>query len=316
MQQQIFQTRRLFVLKLIRKRDRVLYNANEWKKWGGRVFSITFMICVLIVVWLLLQVTTITSFRVPSYSMYPTLIPGDYMLVNKWVIGARLFDIWNVVEGKKTKIYRLSGIRKVKRNDVLVFHNPYPHSADTLAMHLLKYYVKRCIALPGDTMSIKDGVYYIKNVNELIGNIQAQKRIESFKEQTNGFLVKDVYPQDKYMDWSIRNFGPLHIPAKGQTITMDSTAAKLYGKLIEWEQKKALKWVKEGVYLGDSLIREYSFLENYYFMSGDNLEISNDSRHWGLVPEPYIVGVATRIWNSVDKFTGETRWDRVMKKIE
>ena len=31
---------------------------------------------------------------------------------------------------------------------------------------------------------------------------------------------------------------------------------------------------------------------------------------------PYIVGVATRIWNSVDKFTGETRWDRVMKKIE
>ena len=77
-----------------------------------------------------------------------------------------------------------------------------------------------------------------------------------------------------------------------------------------------MKWVKEGVYLGDSLIREYSFLENYYFMSGDNLEISNDSRHWGLVPEPYIVGVATRIWNSVDKFTGETRWDRVMKKIE
>lgn len=198
----------------------------------------------------------------------------------------------------------------------LVFHNPYPHSSDSLSMHLLKYYIKRCIALPGDTVGIMDGLYYIKNGDESIGNIQAQKRIESYKEETIGFLEKNVYPQDKYMDWSIRNFGPLYVPAKGQTIAMDSTGVKLYSKLIEWEQKKALKWVEEGVYLSDSLIQEYSFLENYYFMSGDNLEISNDSRHWGVVPESYIVGVATRIWNSVDKFTGEKRWDRVMKKIE
>ena len=269
-----------------------------------------------IIVWLLLIITTFSSFKVPTGSMEPTILPGDYILVNKWLIGARIFDVWESAEGKEVEISRLPGIRNIKRNDVLVFNDPYYRSSDSICMDIKRYYVKRCIALPGDTMSIKDGLYYIKNVNELIGNIQAQKRIESFKEQTNGFLVKDVYPQDKYMDWSIRNFGPLHVPAKGQTIMMDSTAAKLYGKLIEWEQKKALKWVKEGVYLGDSLIREYSFLENYYFMSGDNLEISNDSRHWGLVPEPYIVGVATRIWNSVDKITGETRWGRVMKKIE
>ena len=58
------------------------------------------------------------------------------------------------------------------------------------------------------------------------------------------------------------------------------------------------------------------FKENYYFMGGDNMENSKDSRYWGLLPEPYIVGVATRIWKSVDKYTDEVRWDRVIKNIE
>ena len=90
----------------------------------------------------------------------------------------------------------------------------------------------------------------------------------------------------------------------------------MYGNLITWEQKKGLAVTEYGVSLGDSLITEYRFKENYYFMGGDNMENSKDSRYWGLLPEPYIVGVATRIWRSVDKYTDEVRWDRVMKKIE
>ena len=70
------------------------------------------------------------------------------------------------------------------------------------------------------------------------------------------------------------------------------------------------------MYLGDSLIQEYRFMENYYFMGGDSMENSKDSRYWGLLPEPYIVGVATRIWKSVYASTGEMRWNRVMKEIE
>ena len=97
---------------------------------------------------------------------------------------------------------------------------------------------------------------------------------------------------------------------------MDSTAVKLYRNLIEWEQKDKLIFQGKEIFLGDSLIHEYRFQENYYFMGGDYMENSKDSRYWGLLPEPYIVGVATRIWKSVDKFTGKIRWDRVMKKIE
>ena len=280
------------------------------------IFLIIFYLCVLMLFSILLQITMFTSFRIPTDSMQPTLQPGDNILVNKSIMGARIFNIWDAAEEKEVEIHRLPGLGKVKQNDVLVFHYPYPHKNDSLSMHLLKYYVKRCIALPGDTMGIRKGHYYIKGINEPIGNIEAQKRIEKLQKENVRGIVMDTYPWDKYIDWTIQDFGPLHVPARGQTVAMDSTAVKLYRNLIEWEQKEKLSYQGKDVFLGDSLIQEYCFQENYYFMGGDYMENSKDSRYWGLLPEPYIVGVATRIWKSVDKSTGKIRWDRVMKKIE
>ena len=281
-----------------------------------KLISLFFSLCVFFSIGCFVLVTTIASFRIPTDSMQPTLQPGDNILVNKSIMGARIFNIWEAAEEKEVEIYRLPGLGKVKRNDVLVFHYPYPHKNDSLSMHLLKYYVKRCIALPGDTMGIRKGHYYIKGINDPIGNIEAQKRIEKLQKENTRGIVMDAYPWDKYIDWTIQDFGPLHVPARGQTVVMDSTAVKLYRNLIEWEQKEKLTFQGKEIFLGDSLIHEYRFQENYYFMGGDYMENSKDSRYWGLLPEPYIVGVATRIWKSVDKFTGKIRWDRVMKRIE
>ena len=69
---------------------------GNWKRWADRLLALAFGISLLAVVWVLLQVTSFTSFRVPSPSMFPTLIPGDYILVNKWLMGARIFDIVGV----------------------------------------------------------------------------------------------------------------------------------------------------------------------------------------------------------------------------
>ena len=281
-----------------------------------KLFCVSVFLCILILVWFAFQTAVMASFRIPTGSMQPTLQPGDNILVNKTIMGARIFNIWDAAEEKEIEIHRLPGMGKVKRNDVLVFHYPYPHSNDSVSMHLLKYYVKRCIALPGDTMVIRKGHYYIKGISDPIGYIEAQKRIEKLQKEDARGIVMNTYPWDKYINWTIQDFGPLHVPAAGQTVAMDSTAVKLYRKLVEWEQKKPLSWRADKVYLGDSLIREYRFRENYYFMGGDNMEHSEDSRYWGLLPEPYIVGIATRIWKSVDQSTGKIRWDRVMKKIE
>ena len=201
----------------------------KWlKKYADRLLSLFVGTGVLLLLWFLLQATVVASFRIPTDSMQPTLLPGDNILVNKTLMGARIFNIWDAAEDKEVEIHRLPRLGKVKRNNVLVFHYPYPHKNDSLSMHLLKYYVKRCIALPGDTMGIRKGHYYIKGINEPIGNIEAQKRIEKLQKENARGIVMDTYPWDKYIDWTIQDFGPLHVPARGQTVVMDSTAVKLY----------------------------------------------------------------------------------------
>ena len=280
---------------------------KNWKKWADRLLTLAFGICVLAVVWVLLQVTSFTSFRVPSLSMYPTLMPGDYILVNKWLMGARIFDIWEAVEDKEVKIHRLPGLRKVKRNDVLVFHYPYPVREDSISMDMLLYYVKRCIGLPGDTVEIRKGCYWINGTRK----DKRWARIDFGQESW-----QDERQWNVALGWTVQELGPLPVPARGQEVVMDTLTARMYGRLIAWEQKQPLTVRNHDVFLGDSLIRAYRFRENYYFMGGDNLDNSKDSRYWGLVPEPFVVGVATRVWKSVSPQNGEVRWSRTMKRIE
>ena len=84
----------------------------------------------------------------------------------------------------------------------------------------------------------------------------------------------------------------------------------------EWEQKKKLTLHGDSVLLGDSVIHNYRFCENYYFVSGDKMVNSKDSRYWGLLPEPFIVGRAWLVWKSVSPNTGKMRWKRIFKRID
>ena len=281
---------------------------DKWNKILERIWKVCFCISAFFILWVTLQVTTWTSFRVPSHSMYPALMPGDYILVNKWMMGARIFDVWDAIDGKEVEISRLPGIRKAERNDVLVFHYPYPDRHDSLSMDMLLYYVKRCIALSGDTVEIRKGSYWINGTRK--DRRWAQRDLGM--EPPSG----DERQWSAALGWTVQQLGPLLVPGRGCHITMDTLEVKKYGRLIAWEQKKPLTVRNGHVYLGDSLIQSYRFRENYYFMGGDNLDNSKDSRYWGLVPEVYIVGVATKIWKSVDKTTGKMRWNRIMKNIE
>ena len=139
------------------------------KKITDCLLSVAFYICILIIGWLVLQTTCFTTFTIPSDSMAPTPQAGDRILVNKWIMGARIFNIWDALEDKEVKIHRLPGVGKVKRNDVLVFNFPYPAKQDSLAMDVMLYYVKRCIALPGDTLEIRNGFYRIRGIEEKLG---------------------------------------------------------------------------------------------------------------------------------------------------
>ena len=146
------------------------------KNWGKRIINVVFLLCMIAVLWFLLKVLVFATFRIPSRSMEPTLTINDYVLVLKPIIGPRLYNIYALMRNEQPGIYRILGFRNIKRNDVLVFNYPYPNDDDKLEMHILKYYIKRCIGLPGDTLSIHNGFFRIAGELTTLGNIESQKK--------------------------------------------------------------------------------------------------------------------------------------------
>lgn len=217
------------------------------------------------------------------------------------------------------EISRLPALGKLERNDVVVFNFPYPAGWDSLGLNLMKYYVKRCVALPGDTFEIRDAHYRVRGCGMPLGDVASQDALERVLEDGRAAergIVMRGYPHSDSVRWDIADFGPLYLPAEGDVVDMTPRHAVLYRNAIEWEQKKKLRLRGDTVLLGDSAISTYRFLESYCFVAGDKAMNSQDSRYWGLLPEPFIVGKATRIWKSVRRDTGEMRWNRLWKKIE
>jgi signal peptidase I len=287
------------------------------KKIANAVLNICFYSCLLAVLWGVLQVFCFTSFRIPTDSMEPALLPGDNIIVNKLVGGARLFDVFAALNKEEVDIHRLPGLGTFKRNDVLVFNFPYTAGWDRIGFDVMKYYVKRCIGLPGDTLEIRNGYFHINGEDRELGNREMQHVISGLSDTAGQHIAMKAYPWDEEMGWTIKDFGPLFIPSVGRQVEMNRTNWLLYHRLISWEQNEPLVLKEDRrVYLGDSLITAYRFEHNYYFMGGDQLTNSQDSRYWGLLPEAFIVGRADYVWLSKNKRTGKMRWERLMKKIQ
>ena len=289
------------------------------RKWMNKAVNAIFGLAALLVLYVLAQILLFATFKIPSDSMEPTLIEGDVISVCKPALGARIFNIWTALKGEEVDVYRLSGFSKVRRDDILVFNFPYSEWNqwdENMKMNISNYYVKRCVAVPGDTLFIHDGIYMIGDGNVLAGNIESQKRIMKFNPDN---IPDDQYytlPFDSIVRWNIREFGPFYIPGKNDSIPMNRTNYLLYKKIIVWEQGEEVLFQDEKVYLGNKELDGYRFKSNYYFMSGDNSMNSVDSRFWGLMPEDFIVGKATLVITSRSRDTGKIRWNRVFKRIE
>lgn len=281
----------------------------------NKVLRIASILVISTLSFIFMQIFCFSTFKIPSDSMSPTLKDGDNIMVFKPTIGARIFNIFTSLRNEPTKIYRIPGFQQIQRNDIHIFNFPFPNRWNKVEMHILKYYVKRCVGLPGDTLSIRNGIFKIRGYEGAIGNDISQQTISKREDDTFEKEIFKCFPYDTTFNWDIRNFGPLFIPKAGNSIQMDRSSYILYKKYIEWEQQKILSIHCESVFLGDKQIDTYQFQKNYYFMAGDNGENSQDSRYWGLLPEEYIVGKAWIIWKSIDPYTGKIRWKRLFNPV-
>ena len=94
----------------------------------------------------------------------------------------------------------------------------------------------------------------------------------------------------------------MYIPRAGDLVTITPKEAALYRLPLEWELGKVITfdWQQGTVYADGAPLTRHRFLHDYYFMAGDNVINSNDSRYWGLVPEEYIVGIVDYIYRKED----------------
>lgn len=131
----------------------------------------------LILAWVI-KTSVVEAYKIPSSSMEDTLLVGDFLLANKFIYGARLplIDV------------RLPELRDPEPGDIVIFKYPKDPSVN---------YIKRCIAVGGQTVEIRDKIVYVDN--EIV-------RLPETGKFTSGnrVLRSSQSPRD--------NFGPYVVP--------------------------------------------------------------------------------------------------------
>lgn len=158
----------------------------------------------------------VQAFQIPTGSMEPTLLVGDFLLVNKFAYAHTAFSWEEKILPRK----------EFERHDILVFK--YPNE-------LNKDFVKRVIAKQGEKLEIKDKQVYIND----------SPIVENYKVHSDD----QVYSKDEYYrydDFIRDNYGPIVVPP-GHCFVMgdnrDNSADSRYWGFLPVENIKGRPWV-------------------------------------------------------------------------
>ncbi len=177
------------------------------------------------------------AYVIPTPSMERSLLVGDFLFVSKINYGPRTpktplqiplthAKIWGTdaqsyVNWFELPQLRLPSLDKVRRNDVVVFNYPpeFEHPKD-----LRTHYIKRCVAIPGDVLEIKNGQVYIDGI------VQEDPDLMQFKY----FIETDQVIRDRiFRDYNIWEFRPFATSAdsRGYIVMTTGEVAKELEKL-------------------------------------------------------------------------------------
>ncbi len=236
---------------------------------------------VLLVV-MILRSFIMEPFRIPSGSMMPTLLVGDFILVNKFAYGIRL----PVIHTKMTE-----GTEPA-RGDVAVFRFPLDPSLD---------YIKRIIGIPGDRIEYFDNQLSVNGVpinTQYKGIYPGQTPIRACKETLDDECRTQVLEECTYQVKEV-NEEALNRQMSECFGVYSMAGNRVYQIKADSFDHLFMDDPRVGVRMdnaGNGSDGEFDVPAGHYFVIGDNRDNSNDGRFWGFVPEENLVGKAFMVW--------------------
>jgi signal peptidase I len=285
-----------------------------------------------------------------------------YSIVREYAIGAKSQDLYLKKSLKTWESYMEQGRKLVRGSRNLhIVERPVDRRDN---------YIKRCVAIPGDSLEVRDGDVYVNGqkqpdfagiqyeylvqtngqplnprVMEKYGISEEYLGIQNnpnyyipLNKETAERLKKELpniakverqiysspdyqtFPNSQKFSWAADRFGPVWIPKKGATVSLNLDNLPFFERIISAYEGNTLNVDKDGkIYINGKEAKEYTFGMDYYFMMGDNRHRSADSRFWGYVPEDHIIGKPKFIWLSTDKdrsFPQSIRWNRFFKLVD
>ncbi|MBL7940587.1 MAG: signal peptidase I [Flavobacteriales bacterium] len=296
---------------------------NEWLKAFVLALILLFALHVFVVRWVIVE----------STSMYPTLRPGDLVLVQRW-------PVWT----------------GLSRGDVVVFRDPLKEDVPMVRRPLL---VKRIIGMPGDLVELKNGgttvngrpwtfasegtrAYLVRLRNaafadtllhhlglpahmaqpgrtllevplneELAGPVEALPYVLSVDLMSPATgAPRHIFPYSPLFPWNSDDYGPIVVPAKGDTLMITAENLPLYDRLIGVYEGHDLGVDRNKLHLDGKPLTWYVVQQDYYFVLGDSRHYSADSRYWGFLPADHVTGRAgLLLWGKgVDGASNSRDW--------
>ncbi len=276
---------------------------NEWLR--------SFILALFILVLAHLFVVRFVS--VQSTSMFATLRPGDLLLVQRWPVWTG-FDRGDIVvfrdplrdglprRKRPLLVKRIAGLPgdvvQIKAGDLFVDHVYRPMPDDATSSYLVRL---RADAAPEDLLLRLGLPRYFLQGDRTTLELPLNDALADSARRSPGVVSAEpmrlakgaprhIFPFSPRYPWNGDDYGPITVPARGDTLHINVDNFPLYDRLMSVYEGHRLGADHNVLTIDDAPLTDYVVERDYYFVLGDSRHFSADSRYWGFLPADHVVG--------------------------